>query len=412
MMRKFGRLPELEGIPPEVAWKLLDPLFHPRTAMVGGSMISMALAIIGFLGSRSPWFLVVTAFSAIVCSFRLWHAASYLRHRAGSGASPHTWALKAMGGAWATGLAWGAMTPVILFHPDKNFGILVMWAHAACVMLGAARLASVRLVAAAQLLAAMTPLFFVCAFSGDAYLTIAACCVAISIPFGTTSSKFFNHKMRTLLLREAEKSDLVQQLEAANQEMAVINRHLEALAGTDALTDVANRRTFDLAAAKEWRRLSREAAPMAMILLDVDHFKKYNDRYGHPAGDACLRTVAAAAGSEVCRPGDLLARYGGEEFVVILPATLPAGALVVAEQIRLAVMNRQLAHDAAPLGYVTVSVGVAVMWPDERSVVEQLTARADAALYMAKRSGRNRVYEVGPSVEPADILTAQALAHV
>ena len=218
-------------------------------------------------------------------------------------------------------------------------------------------------------------------------------------------TKFLYRQTLELLQREAEKSILVERLETANQELAVINRHLQALAATDALTNVANRRAFDLAVTREWRRLSREALPLGMIILDVDHFKSYNDLHGHPAGDACLRTIIAAAASVIKRPTDLLARYGGEEFAVILPATYLDGAVQIAEQLRRVIAEHAVPHDASPFSHVTVSVGVACMLPNEHSVIEQLTARADAALYMAKRGGRNRVYAVelgdsGPEAIP------------
>ena len=221
-----------------------------------------------------------------------------------------------------------------------------------------------------------------------------------------TLAKFLRHQTLELLHREAETSVLVERLETANQDLAVINRHLENLAATDALTNVANRRAFDLAAAREWRRLSREALPLSLIILDVDHFKLYNDFYGHPAGDACLRTIASAAASVIKRPGDLLARYGGEEFAIILPATPADGAFQIAEQVRRAIAEHALPHDASPFSHVTVSAGVACLLPDESSAMEQLTARADAALYRAKRGGRNRVYVVEPEASTAEPASA------
>jgi two-component system chemotaxis family response regulator WspR len=171
----------------------------------------------------------------------------------------------------------------------------------------------------------------------------------------------------------------------------VINRHLETLAAMDALTGVANRRAFDLTSAREWLRAARDGAPMSLLLLDIDHFKAFNDFYGHQAGDACLKAVAAAAASVIRRPADMLARYGGEEFAVILPGIGLEGAVEMAEQIRAAIAHRHFPHDASALGHVTVSIGAACVRPGVGSAVESLTAQADAALYAAKRYGRNRV---------------------
>lgn len=131
---------------------------------------------------------------------------------------------------------------------------------------------------------------------------------------------------------------------------------------------------------------------MSLLLLDVDSFKAFNDFYGHQAGDDCLREVAAAARSAIRRAGDLLARYGGEEFAVILPRTPLDGAIVIAEQILAAIRDRGLPHDASSFGQVTASIGAACMTPLLDQGVEQLTAMADAALYTAKRRGRDRVH--------------------
>jgi two-component system chemotaxis family response regulator WspR len=181
---------------------------------------------------------------------------------------------------------------------------------------------------------------------------------------------------------------------------------LQTLATTDALTGVANRRSFDLTVEKEFRRMTREALPLGLLIIDVDNFKAYNDHYGHPAGDICLRTVAATAATAIRRPGDLLARYGGEEFAVILPGTYTDGAAKVAEDIRQRIEAKGLPHAASPLGYVTVSIGVACIVPTPNAVLEQLTARADAALYMAKRAGRNRIHHVEPVATRSEVATS------
>jgi two-component system chemotaxis family response regulator WspR len=201
-----------------------------------------------------------------------------------------------------------------------------------------------------------------------------------------------HRQMLRLFQQDQEKADLLRRLEAANQELEVINRHLETLVATDSLTGVANRRAFDLASAREWLRASRESMPVSLLLLDIDHFKAFNDFYGHQAGDACLRSVAAAAASAIRRPGDTLARYGGEEFTVILPGSRLDGAVRVAEQILAAIGEKAIPHDASPFGYVTASIGAACLTPSPDSTVESLIARADAALYAAKRGGRNRLH--------------------
>jgi diguanylate cyclase (GGDEF)-like protein/PAS domain S-box-containing protein len=177
-------------------------------------------------------------------------------------------------------------------------------------------------------------------------------------------------------------------------ERKALEGKLAVLARTDGLTGLANRRAFDEALTVEWRRARRDEAPLSLLLLDVDRFKLFNDTYGHPAGDDCLRTVAKAVAAAVHRPADLVARYGGEEIAILLPGVSPEGAAAVAERVRAAIEAIGLAHAAnMPSGLVTASIGAATALPaiEPDLAAEALVAAADAALYSAKHSGRNRV---------------------
>ncbi len=199
-----------------------------------------------------------------------------------------------------------------------------------------------------------------------------------------------------------KQAELYQQLQAANLK-------LERLATLDALTQLANRRRFDQYLETEWRRQSREQTPLSLILCDIDSFKSYNDTYGHPGGDECLRQVAGAIRGAVNRPADLVARYGGEEFAVILPNTQIQGAMQVAEHIQLKIAALQLPHAGSQVSqYVTVSLGVASIVPGSESETKILIAAADQALYQAKRLGRDRIqpYQPDPaSSKPNGIAT-------
>lgn len=177
---------------------------------------------------------------------------------------------------------------------------------------------------------------------------------------------------------------LAGQLNDANQE-------LQRLSMTDGLTGIANRRLFDESLVREWRRCLRIGKPMSIVLLDVDFFKKYNDRYGHQVGDDCLKAVAKEVARATPRPGDLAARYGGEEFVLILAETDQDGARWVAERIRQQLSALNIPHDDSNHKHVTVSCGVASVVPSEELSVEKLVKSADIALYIAKEHGRNRV---------------------
>lgn len=159
----------------------------------------------------------------------------------------------------------------------------------------------------------------------------------------------------------------------------------------DGLTGVANRRCFDERLDIEWRRAARSALPLALLMVDVDHFKRFNDRYGHQLGDECLRRVACALKGGLLRPGDVVARYGGEEFACILPGTDFEGALAVGAGIEHAVRGLQIEHaDSDVSSAVTVSIGVSMGLPDRDGDPIRLLALADAQLYRAKHSGRGR----------------------
>jgi diguanylate cyclase (GGDEF)-like protein len=166
---------------------------------------------------------------------------------------------------------------------------------------------------------------------------------------------------------------------------------LHRLARTDGLTGMDNRRTFEEAAEKEWRRAQRNDGSLAMLLIDVDSFKGFNDLYGHSAGDDALIAVARCITQEVRRPGDTAARYGGEEFAVLLPDTDEAGAICIAEKIRAAVQALALGHVASSHHVLTVSIGVATTQGEAFTTSRALVNAADQALYAAKDGGRNRV---------------------
>jgi len=186
-------------------------------------------------------------------------------------------------------------------------------------------------------------------------------------------------------------------------DLQVANEKLERMALSDGLTGIANRRLFDQTLQVEWIRSARSKAPLSLLMVDIDHFKLYNDCYGHAGGDDCLRQVAALLANCSRRAGDLVSRFGGEEFAILLPSTDMASAAVVAQAGVEAVVSARMAHGASPSGpWVTVSVGVACLQAHANQPAQWLIERADAALYRAKRLGRGRFEcsaegaEVGP----------------
>ncbi|ERT08385.1 diguanylate cyclase domain protein [Lyngbya aestuarii BL J] len=174
-------------------------------------------------------------------------------------------------------------------------------------------------------------------------------------------------------------------------ELRQANQQLKQLSRTDPLTQVANRGYFETYLQQQWQRSTREEYPLSVILLDVDYFKRYNDTYGHPAGDYCLKQIAQSLKKSVQRPADLVARYGGEEFVIILVNTDEKGAVHIAEKIRAEIQNLNIPHRASEVSdRVTVSIGIRTGIPTSKPQPDTLIKQADEALYTAKKQGRDR----------------------
>ncbi|MDP9931989.1 GGDEF domain-containing protein [Variovorax paradoxus] len=198
------------------------------------------------------------------------------------------------------------------------------------------------------------------------------------------SGRYLIRSMRRRLVAELH-------LRSARDALTEANERLEHLAQEDGLTGLANRRYFDARLVLNFQQALESQMALAVVMVDVDEFKKYNDLYGHLEGDECLRRAAQALRSAVWRSGDLVARYGGEEMVLLLPATDADGALEVAQRARLAVADLQIPHAATGRGIVSVSLGVAAWVPQPGSTPFELLKAADEALYLAKEGGRNTV---------------------
>jgi diguanylate cyclase (GGDEF)-like protein/PAS domain S-box-containing protein len=211
-----------------------------------------------------------------------------------------------------------------------------------------------------------------------------------TIPFMVTFTPLSDLDVSTIGLVEtytdiSERKHHEKRLQLANQE-------LEKLATEDPLTRLANRRRLDEYLDQEWRRQARARNQISLIMCDVDFFKKYNDQYGHQAGDACLKAVAEVIRKKVRRPSDLIARYGGEEFAVIMPETNLKGAWFVAESVRQELVRKRIPHcQSLAAQYVTISCGIASIYPRMYVTPKTLIERADKSLYKAKQQGRNRI---------------------
>jgi two-component system chemotaxis family response regulator WspR len=186
---------------------------------------------------------------------------------------------------------------------------------------------------------------------------------------------------------------LQEQLTESNRKLEENNTILQRLSTMDGLTGIANRRHFDTTLQVEWKMAIRRNSALALIMIDIDYFKKFNDGYGHQGGDDCLKEVAQILHNSVHRTGDFIARYGGEEFVAILPNTDAKGAAVLAEQMRANIEAKHITHAYSSVAdHVSISLGVAAIMPGSSTSPEMLIAHADGALYKAKETGRNRFF--------------------
>ncbi len=189
-----------------------------------------------------------------------------------------------------------------------------------------------------------------------------------------------------------ERNAREKELQETTRKLKEANKELEKMASLDGLTGLANRRLFDDLLEKEWKRARREGHQLGLIMVDIDHFKYYNDAYGHQAGDECLKKVAGKMSELLYRPGDTAARYGGEEFAAILPEADREGVGEVAERIRQGIKDLELEHKDSPVSsYVTVSLGAAYTESCQEAAAENLVEAADQALYSAKEDGRDNV---------------------
>lgn len=183
----------------------------------------------------------------------------------------------------------------------------------------------------------------------------------------------------------------MQRIVNMQKELLGMNKRLEQLSYMDGLTQIFNRRSFDRSIESEWKRMSRDQNELALIMLDVDYFKRFNDSYGHQAGDDCLKSVASVLENHLSRPADIVARYGGEEFAILLPGTGRTGAEKVCERLLVSIRELAIPHkDSEVASVVTISLGIATSAASDVDSAEALIKAADAALYQAKEAGRNR----------------------
>jgi diguanylate cyclase (GGDEF)-like protein len=362
-------------------WKLVSTLYDQVRYLVESS-VTLLVTLAVCCSYRAWWgFWALAGANLALTIIRLVHWRGFVRaeRKLGHGSrTPEAWARDYVIGICAMSSIWAATVASVTFlFRDGQLLMFVLLLQNAWLAGAGVRNAASPAAVIGQTLITVVPTIF-CAYFGTSFLVrcLSPGCLIFMLVLLRIARVYGT---QTLSLMESE-----QRLTAANAQLLV-------LSCTDGLTGLANRRAFDERFAAEWAFAVREAVDIAVVLVDVDHFKHYNDHYGHLAGDDCLRTVAAHVGSVVLRASDLPARYGGEEFVVLLPGNRDQGAAEVAERLCHSVYDAHLPHDASPFGRVTISVGVASIAPGLHDPPSMLMTSADQALYKAKQDGRNQV---------------------
>ncbi len=369
-------------------WRLADMLYGQHRAMLEGSLAQALLEAICAHITGSAVYLVLICATAVVTIARYALTLQFRRRAAGlkdvRAGTPERWALRFVIGNCATSTVFCVNTLYTCFtFRDASLKMLVILVQGAWLAGSTQRNAPSPAAVFAQTALISFGAVIGAAFGGSPILYWLIPFVLAHAASASGSVAFFGDLYVNTLLNE-------QRLRAAN----VL---LTQQSATDGLTGIGNRRAFDTVLPQEVRRASRNADSTALIMIDVDYFKAYNDSYGHSAGDDCLRRIAAFIAGAVRRPPDFAARFGGEEFCVLLPGTEPDGARQVAETIRTTIEAARIRHDSSPFGHVTISLGVSCLVPPPGFNEAELVSMADLALYRAKQTGRNIVCAAPPS---------------
>ena len=362
-------------------WQLVSSLYDQVRSFIEGSVALLATLAICAWYTDWPGYAWLAGATAVVTSMRLLHWRWFGRARGAGGPharSPEAWAWDYTAGICTMAALWAATVVCVTFHShDMQLLLFVLLIQNAWLAGAGIRNAASPTAVLGQTLVTVLPSVVCLAYGSTTLVRMLAPGCFIFILIMLKIARFYG--TQTLSLMESE------------QRLAAANAQLLQLSSTDGLTGLANRRAFDERLAADWAMAVREQLNIAVVIVDVDYFKLYNDYYGHLAGDDCLRATASHIAAAVQRAADLPARYGGEEFIILLPGTTEYGAAEIADRARQAVQAANLPHAASPLGRVTISLGAASMAPTLADLPTTLITRADQALYRAKQAGRNQL---------------------
>lgn len=373
-----------------------DGLVRARVDGLFATMMGSAtMGVVGaFVAASALWSPTTRsgaiAFVAATVVLLIARCALAWRYRRHKGAVTIAWAWVATGLAGTAGVVWGcAIAWATATGNDAQ--ILVVTS----IALGAVMMSITNIVFWPAFFAFQAPVVLIgaigfCLSGRPGHIQIGIAALILCIPMTVIGRRLANRVVRAMQLA-AQNEELAVRLRDQSDALRHANHELEILSRTDSLTGLANRRCFTDTLEREWARAARSGGWIALLAIDVDHFKDYNDRHGHAAGDECLKAVAAALKTCARSDVDLAARPGGEEFALILPDADPATATMVAERMRVAVITHSSVIAGVARKAATVSIGVAAIPPIDGGNARTLLAEADDALYRAKNAGRNKV---------------------
>ncbi len=376
-----------QTLAPRYRWRLVDVMFAAWRPAVEGSCAVGAVALICLLQTGNTVFAALLVINIMVLAARLLLARYYARVCSANGRrshSPEYWAIRFSVGAVAAAALWAGLDVAVIGAHEARLPFLVLVVQSGWLGASSPRTSAFPAAALGQALIVLVPVIAYSCFIRDHFLQMLAPFGILQLLASAGITRTVGAQITAAILSE-------QRLEKANAQ-------LTQLSSTDGLTGIGNRRAFETAFQTEWSRAARDGSDLGVLMIDVDCFKSFNDHYGHPAGDVCLRLVAQATAATLRRPPDTAARFGGEEFIALLPGADSAAAADVAERVRLAIMGAGVAHARSAFGRVTVSIGSASLAPHPGQDRQVLIDLADRALYEAKQSGRNTVCCAGGDV--------------
>jgi diguanylate cyclase (GGDEF)-like protein len=382
LARSFAVLLSTDELRPAYRWRLVNTLFGQRRSLVEGMISVLAVELV--CAARTAWLgfaaLIVVCFA--VTAGRLMLTRAYEQRPGARGkpelGSPERWAWRFAVGAVSVGMIWSATLICVFFRfHDPLLQMFVVMVASGWINAASARNAPSPVTVTLQTLFVTVSVGACAAIAGTSFNAVIPVFAFITASASLSMASYMREQTMLTMLSE--------------QRLAEANERLTELSSTDGLTGIGNRRALDAVLHTEWARAVREEATLSLLVIDVDFFKRYNDHYGHPAGDECLRMIASVMQHTLRSPPDFAARFGGEEFVAVLPGTTEAEAREVGERLCQAVFTAGMRHQDSPFTVVTISIGAASVAPHAPDGWKALIDRADGALYQAKNAGRNRV---------------------